>query len=376
MSAFKIITVLGARPQFIKAAMVSRELQKEKEIEEVIIHTGQHYDINMSDVFFEEMNIPAPKYNLGVAGGGHGSMTGRMMIGLEDLFEKEQPNLALVYGDTNSTLAAALTSRKMNIPVAHVEAGLRNFDLTIPEDVNRILTDRISDLLFCPTELAVKNLKQEGFNQMPCTIIKTGDLMYDAVKYYASLSTDKSQILKKLSLKKQGYVLCTIHRAHNTEAPGIFETFKALSEIAAEVQIVFPVHPRTKKALKKYGITLNRNIKIIEPQGYFNMVELLKNADCVITDSGGLQKEAYALAKKSLQLMDYTPWEELIDNGFSLVTDIKYDVIMAQWKKLGSMKPNFNLALYGDGNTSKEIIKSLLNFFHSKKLKTKGRIFF
>lgn len=365
MTKYKIVTVLGARPQFIKAAMVSRELKSYESIQEIIVHTGQHYDNNMSDVFFQEMDIPAPGYNLGIAGGGHGSMTGRMMIELEELFQQLLPNLLLVYGDTNSTLAAALVARKMNIPVAHVEAGLRNFDMTIPEDVNRILTDRISDLLFCPTELAMENLEKEGFNHMPCKVIKTGDLMYDVVKYYASFSQERSTIIKRLSLEEKDYVVCTIHRAHNTEAPGIYETFKALNKISETVKIVFPIHPRTRQALEKHNLELAPGIVKIEPQGYFDMVELLKNSSSVITDSGGLQKEAYALGKKSLQLMDYTPWEELVSNGFSLVTDLNSETILKKWETLKDMHPDFDLQLYGNGNTNMQIINSLLEYLNT-----------
>jgi UDP-GlcNAc3NAcA epimerase len=353
----KIITILGARPQFIKAAMVSRELEKEDQLKEIIVHTGQHYDINMSEVFFQEMGIPEPVYNLGVSGGGHGLMTGRMMVEIEEVLLKEKPDLTLLYGDTNSTLAGALVSRKLNIPVAHVEGGLRNFDMTIPEDVNRIVTDRLSDIIFCPTELAMENLHKEGFDTFPCRIIKTGDLMFDAVRYYAAhIVNDKSD--------ESGYILCTIHRAHNTTAPGIHETFAALNEIAASEQIIFPVHPRTKKAIEQYRITLHPNIKTIEPQGYLSMVKLLNNSTVVITDSGGLQKEAYALGKKSLQLMDYTPWEELITNGFSVVTEISKKEILDNWSKVKGMQPDFSINLYGDGHTNRQIVNALVQFFN------------
>lgn len=354
----KLVTILGARPQFIKAAILSRELNKEKQIEEIIVHTGQHYDINMSEVFFQEMGIPAPVYNLGVSGGGHGLMTGRMMVEIEEVLVKENPDLVLLYGDTNSTLAGALVARKLNIPVAHVEGGLRNFDMTIPEDVNRIVTDRLSDIIFCPTDLAIENLRKEGFESFPCRIIKTGDLMFDAVRYYASEQADSGQ-------NETGYILCTIHRAHNTTAPGIHETFAALNEIAVSQKIIFPVHPRTKKALDQYNITLHPNIEAIEPQGYLNMVKLLKNSSVVITDSGGLQKEAYALGKKSLQLMDYTPWEELITNGFSVVTEINRKDILRNWTKLHAMQPDFSINLYGNGNTSRKVVNELVRFLEN-----------
>lgn len=353
----KIITILGARPQFIKAAMVSREMEKEKRLREIIVHTGQHYDINMSEVFFTEMGIPAPTYNLGVSGGDHSTMTGRMMIEMQQVVEKEKPDLVMLYGDTNSTLAGALVARKLNIPIAHVEGGLRNFDMTIPEDVNRIVTDRLSDIIFCPTDLAIDNLRKEGFESFPCRIIKTGDLMFDAVRYYAERSD-------KTTNTAGDYILCTIHRAHNTTEPGIFETFAALNEIAATQKIIFPVHPRTKKALEQFNIELHPNISTIDPQGYLSMVNLLKNSLVVITDSGGLQKEAYALGKKSLQLMDYTPWEELITNGFSVVTEINKNAILENWKKLQDMEPDFSICLYGNGSTSYQIVNELVHFFN------------
>lgn len=353
----KIVTILGARPQFIKAAMVSRVLENEKDIEEIIIHTGQHFDANMSEVFFTEMGIPTPVYNLGVSGGGHGNMTGRMMCELEELIEKEQPDLVLVYGDTNSTLAGTLVARKLNIPIAHVEGGLRNFDMTIPEDVNRIVTDRLSDIIFAPTDLAVKNLQNEGFDSFPCTIVKTGDLMYDAVLYYAAQ-------LDVQAVEENDYVLCTIHRAHNTTTPGIFETFAALNSIAEDVNIIFPVHPRTQKALIQYNIQLHENIRMIEPQGYLEMVKLLRGAMFVITDSGGLQKEAYALHKKSLLLMDHTPWEELVTHSFSVITDIKTSAILENWSKMLEQSPDFKIKLYGDGDSNRQIVAGLNSFLN------------
>ena len=356
----KIVTVLGARPQFIKAALLSHAIREDNQLKEVIIHTGQHYDADMSEIFFKEMNIPEPLYNLGVSGGSHGSMTGRMMMELEPVLIKEQPDLLLVYGDTNSTLAAALVGRKLNIPVAHVEAGLRNFDMTVPEDVNRILTDRVSSLLFCPTDIAMSNLKDEGFQSFPCRIIKTGDLMFDAALHYASLIAQKQ---RKISFQKPSqYILCTIHRAHNTELPGIQETFAALNQIAEANVIVFPVHPRTKKAIQQHGVSLHKNIAVIPPQGYIDMIDLLANAEAVITDSGGIQKEAYALKKKSLLLMDYTPWEELVTNQFSVVTEIQKNAILKQWQRLGELMPDFNLKLYGDGNSCALILQEIKAF--------------
>lgn len=356
----KIVTILGARPQFIKAAMVSRLLKNESDcVQEVIVHTGQHFDLNMSEIFFHEMKIPEPKHNLGISGGNHGAMTGKMIIELEKILLQESPDLVLVYGDTNSTLAGALVSRKLNIPVAHVEAGLRNFDMSVPEDVNRILTDRISSLLFCPTDIAITNLTREGFKTFPCTIVKTGDLMVDAVRFYAKLSPT---LAVPKSVSENNYVLCTIHRAHNTTIPGIYETFAALNKIAETTSIIFPIHPRTKKALEQYGIKLNSSIQLIPPQGYLNMISLLTQAEDVITDSGGLQKEAYALGKRSLLLMDFTPWEELVYNEFSVVTRINRNDIIESWNKLRTLSPNFSKQLYGDGKTSEDIVSHIKDF--------------
>lgn len=358
----KIVTVLGARPQFIKAAMLSREIAKEESLQEIIIHTGQHFDTEMSEVFFREMDIPSPAYNLGVSGGTHGTMTGRMMMELEPILIQEKPDILLLYGDTNSTLAGALVARKLNIPIAHVEAGLRNFDMSIPEDVNRILTDRVSALLFCPTKVATDNLKNEGFESFPCTIVKTGDLMFDAVVHYAALLSSKQHTSHVE--KPEEYILCTIHRALNTEAPGIFETFEALNHIAKSEKIIFPIHPRTKKALHQNQIELHPNIIPLGPLGYLDMVNLLKDSSYVITDSGGLQKEAYALKKKSLLLMSYTPWEELVENQFSVVTQIEMKAILKQWEKLQTLRPDFSIQLYGNGQSSKLILEGVKSFLN------------
>jgi len=360
----KIITIIGARPQFIKAALVSRELKKEKHIEEIIIHTGQHFDTNMSDIFFEELELEKPKYNLKINGGYHGEMTGKMMQELEPILLKETPNAILLYGDTNSTLAGAITGRKLNIPVFHVEAGLRNNDMTVPEDVNRILTDRISTLLFCPTPIAIDNLINEGFKKFDCQLITTGDLMYDAALHF-SRSNYKSE--KIISIRpKYAYSLVTIHRSHNTDASGIFEVFGALNEIALNKKLLFPIHPRTKKAIEEYNIKLHPNIILIEPQGYRSMIDLINGADELITDSGGIQKEAYALNKKALLLMNYTPWVELVENGFSIVTEIKKEEILKQYCKLNKLNPDFSMKLYGNGNSSYIIVKSICEYLKNQ----------
>ena len=352
----KIVTVLGARPQFIKAAAVSREIKGHENIEEIIIHTGQHYDNNMSDIFFKEMEIPTPNYFLNINGQGHGAMTGKMMIEIEQILINEQPDIVLVYGDTNSTLAAALTAKKLKFVLCHVESGLRNHDLTIPEDINRILTDRISDILICSTNTAIENLKKEGFDAFPCEIHKTGDLMAD-VFYSFSKNLNSS-----ISLPTEPFILTTVHRESNTNIKEIKEICSALNKISSNQIIVFPTHPKTKNIIKNNNLYLNDNISLIEPVGYSDMLQLLINCDYVITDSGGLQREAYLARKKSLLLMEYTPWVELVENNFTVLSKISRDVIVENFLKMKKMEPDFTKILYGDGTTAKSIVNILLSY--------------
>lgn len=351
----KIVTVLGARPQFIKAECVSREFLKHNFIKEIIIHTGQHYDENMSAIFFEEMQIPKPPYNLNINSLPHGAMTGRMLEKIEKVLLIEKPNYVLVYGDTNSTLAGALAARKLNIRLAHVEGGLRNFDLSIPEEVNRIFADRISDVIFCSTEVAVRNLMNEGFFRFHCKIIKTGDLMVDAVLNHYELSKERSTVVKDLNLKPEQYVLCEFHRESNTKKENIIKIVNALNKISKETKIVFPVHPRTKKILEQYNI--KTHFQMIEPVGYLDMLSLIKNSRIIITDSGGLQREGYILQKNCLLLMEYTPWEELTENGFSITTEIEEREILKNYKRALKSRPDYSLKLYGTGDTSKQIVQ-------------------
>jgi UDP-GlcNAc3NAcA epimerase len=282
----KIFTVIGARPQFIKAATVSRAIANEPDLEEIIIHTGQHFDDNMSRIFFQELEIPLPAYNLDIHSLGHGAMTGRMLEKLEELMIKEKPDFVLVYGDTNSTLAGALAASKLHIPVAHVEAGLRSFNMLMPEEVNRILTDRISRILFCPTQTALDNLQKEGFAGFDCHLVNAGDVMFDAALFY----TNKSR--KPLQPIPSDFILATLHRAENTDNPErLTEIFEALSEVARKKKVVLPLHPRTRKIVHNSGLDdLSDNIVVTEPLGYLNMIWLLKNCNMVMTDSGGLQK--------------------------------------------------------------------------------------
>jgi UDP-GlcNAc3NAcA epimerase len=353
----KIVTILGARPQFIKAGTVSREIAKYSEIQEVIVHTGQHFDANMSNIFFNEMKIPKPNYNLNINGLGHGAMTGQMLKKIEEVLLKEKPDWVMVYGDTNSTIAGALAASKLHIKVAHVEAGLRSFNMNMPEEVNRILTDRISNILFCPTESAIDNLGKEGYKTLDIKIIKNGDVMQDGAMFYRSLAVKPNDVTLN-----DKYILATIHRAENTDNPkrlkGIFE---ALSEIAKDIQIVLPLHPRTKNILKTANIILSDNISIIEPIGYLKMVYLIKNAKMIMTDSGGLQKEAFFFEKPCITLRDETEWVELIQNKFNVLAGADKEKIIDLYHTY-AFNNDFSIDLYGGGKASESIIKELLGF--------------
>lgn len=354
----KLITIVGARPQFIKAAAVSREIAKHEDVKEIIVHTGQHFDFNMSDVFFEEMLIPKPNYNLEVHGLSHGAMTGQMLEKIENVIIKEKPDQMLVYGDTNSTIAGALASVKLHVPVAHVEAGLRSFNMNMPEETNRILTDRISSILFCPTDNAISNLRREGFGEFNCKIVKSGDVMFDAAMFYAKQSAERSKIIENLKLDK--FVVCTIHREENTDvAENLQNIFSALVEIAKKIKVVLPLHPRTKKSLQKMNIKTT-GLTIIEPVGYFDMIELLKNCSCVLTDSGGLQKEAFFFGKPCVTLRTETEWVELIENNYNFLAGTVKSSILNGFEKMLNKKVDKDTSLYGGGDASATIIKTLL----------------
>ena len=350
----KIVTILGARPQFIKAGTVSREFAKHDEIEEVIVHTGQHYDANMSDIFFDEMKIPKPHYNLDINGLGHGAMTGQMLEKIEEVLEKEKPDWVMVYGDTNSTIAGALAASKLHIKVAHVEAGLRSFNMSMPEEVNRILTDRISNILFCPTVSAIDNLKNEGYDNLDITVIKNGDVMQDGAIFYKDLATKPDVVLK------DKYILSTIHRAENTDdLERLKAIVSALNEIAKEIQILLPLHPRTKAILEKNSI--ETNFTIIDPVGYLEMVYLIKNSKLIMTDSGGLQKEAFFFEKPCITLRDETEWVELIENGFNVLVGADREKILEEYRSF-NFSTDFSLDLYGGGKASEKIVEELLSY--------------
>lgn len=354
----KIVTILGARPQFIKAGSVSRAIAKHENVKEIIIHTGQHYDTNMSDIFFDEMKIPKPDYFLGIGGKSHGAMTGQMIEKIEEVVLKENPDWIMVYGDTNSTLAGAIVASKLHIKLAHVEAGLRSFNMRMPEEVNRILTDRISNILFCPTVTAVENLKNEGYDNIECKIVKSGDVMQDGAIFYKQLAKKPNSFSPTTD-----FILCTIHRAENTDDyQRLISIFEALNEIGKEKQIVLPLHPRTRKILENLKLNI-QNIKIIDPVGYLDMVWLIDHCSLVMTDSGGLQKEAFFFHKPCITLRDETEWIELVQNNFNVLVGANRDkIIEVYFKRNQVFSTDFNVNLYGEGNASEIIIDEIIKY--------------
>ncbi len=360
----KILTVVGARPQFIKAATVSRAFASDNAVQEIIVHTGQHYDEKMSDVFFDELNIPKPNHHLGIGSASHGAQTGRMLEAIENVMLEEQPDGLLVYGDTNSTLAGALAAGKLHIPVFHVEAGLRSFNRRMPEEINRVLTDHVSDLLFAPTSTAMRNLQNEGLQAHKTR--QTGDVMLDAAQYYAQFADQKSQILNELGLSSKSYVLSTIHRAENTDDPQRIQTiFNALASIAASIPVVLPLHPRTKSKIADLvsQTTLNA-INIIDPIGYLDMVQLERHARLIATDSGGVQKEAYFHRVPCVTLRDETEWVELVQVGWNTLVGASDErrIQNAVHEALES-QPTYDAHLYGNGFSAQSIQKEIVAFF-------------
>lgn len=312
----KILTIVGARPQFIKAAAVSRVFRQTPGLREILLHTGQHYDKNMSDVFFKELDIPRADVNLGIGSAAHGKQTGRMMEAIEMVIQTAAPDWVLVYGDTNSTLAGALTAAKLRVPVAHVEAGLRSFNRGMPEEINRVVSDHVSDILFAPTMTAASNLSREGISRRK--IARVGDVMYDAALFYAKSAENRSRILDDLKLQPAAYILATIHRAENTDDPSKLKAiFGALRHVAMELPVVLPLHPRTRAALARLGVTDSSGIRSIPPVGYLDMVMLERHSRAIVTDSGGVQKEAFFYQVPCVTLRTETEWTELIDAGWN-----------------------------------------------------------
>ncbi|WP_028487993.1 non-hydrolyzing UDP-N-acetylglucosamine 2-epimerase [Thiothrix lacustris] len=343
----KITTIIGARPQFVKAAVVSRAFREHRpDVQETIIHTGQHYDANMSDVFFDELDIPRPDHHLGIGGGTHGQNTGRMLEAIETVLLGDKPDWVLVYGDTDSTLAGALAAAKLHIPVAHVEAGLRSFNRTMPEELNRILTDHVSSLLFTPTDTATRNLANEGITGEK--VQQVGDVMYDAALYYRNKAQRPAGIQHD-----SGFILSTIHRAENTDNPErLSNIIGALNEVAAETPVILPLHPRTRKLLAQ-GNYDTRNIALLEPISYLQMVWLLEHCKLVVTDSGGLQKEAYFFGKPCVTTRDETEWVELVDSGWNTLVGANIKRISQAFAVKAQSE---RTELYGSGNTGKLII--------------------
>lgn len=343
----RIVTIIGARPQFIKAAPVSRAIRRRND--EILVHTGQHYDENMSDVFFRELNIPSPDYNLAIGSGTHGWQTGHMLIAIEKILLDTKPDAVLVYGDTNSTLAGALAASKLLIPLAHVEAGLRSFNKAMPEEQNRVLADHISDLLFCPTQTAVDNLVSEGIKR---GVYNTGDVMYDAVLYNKDIALNKSDVLARLGLQPKEYILATIHRAENTDDKDrLSAILGAFSRCGRK--IVFPVHPRTRKYISEYGLALAGNVLLTEPVGYLDMLALENGAAKIVTDSGGVQKEAYFLGVPCITAREQTEWVETIEAGWNILVGSDEKAIL---DALVNFAPSGGRpAYFGDGSAASRI---------------------
>lgn len=382
----KIVTIIGARPQIIKAAALSRAIKNNfsSQITEIIVHTGQHYDDNMSQVFFDELEIPIPNYNLNVGSGNHGKQTATMISAIEDVLLIEKPNAIVLYGDTNSTLAGAMAASKIHIPVIHIEAGLRSFNKSMPEEINRIMCDHVSTLLFSPTKTGFNNLIQEGFlsqNNAPYSIdnpkiYHCGDVMFDNSLFFSKISDIKTSIINDLKLKNNGFILATIHRNNNTDEPiRLNALFKSLNDISInhQLQIVLPLHPRTSNLLDRNlskdlaeAIRLNSNFKIISPVSFLEMLALEKNCCLVMTDSGGVQKEAFYFEKPCVILRPETEWIELLENGAALIADADENKIKFSFEQLIAKKDLSFPKLYGDGNAAVFICSEIINQITTK----------
>jgi UDP-N-acetylglucosamine 2-epimerase len=373
----KIVTIVGARPQFIKAAPVSKairdhnEKEKNPRITEVLVHTGQHYDHGMSQIFFDELDISEPNLNLGVGSGNHGWQTGQMLVRIEEVLLEEKPDYVVVYGDTNSTLAGALAAAKLHISVAHVEAGLRSFNREMPEEHNRVVADHCSDLLFCPTQTAVDNLAREGVTK---GVHLVGDTMYDAVLQFSSIAQKRSTILEDLGLESKTYLLTTIHRPYNTDIPeNLSNIFQAFAEIGEP--IIFPVHPRTSKniaALQRQSLLekVPTNVRMIEPVGYLDMLVLEENARLILTDSGGMQKEAYFFGVPCITLRPETEWLETVEIGWNVVAGANISAIVESFQQAINSPPTKRPHLYGDGRASEKIVQIFCSFNKTEQSKS------
>jgi len=388
----KIVTIVGARPQFIKAATVSRAISRHNDsinssnpITEVLVHTGQHYDQNMSKIFFDELEIPEPDYNLNIGSDTHGRQTAKMLSAIEEVLEKERPDWVLICGDTNSTLAGALAASKLHIPVAHVEAGLRSFNRRMPEEINRVVADHLSTILFCPTKTAVMNLKKEGFTnivndgtlidenknmlsalslELSPSVLNVGDVMYDSVLFYSSKAENSSNILKEHGIKPKEYGLVTIHRAENTDDPTrLAGILKGLDAVSKELSLIWPVHPRSKKLIDQLNFDVNNDrFKVIDPVGYLHFVYLEKNAKMIFTDSGGIQKEAYFFQVPCITLRDETEWVETIESGLNILTGSNRERIIKAYYNKVEQNCFTKKGLFGDGHASDKIVEVIKYF--------------
>lgn len=376
----KVLTIVGARPQIIKAAALSRVIQQHfsDTLHEIIVHTGQHYDEKMSQVFFDELHIPPPHINLNVGSASHGKQTAQMIEKIEQVLLQEKPKALVIYGDTNSTLAGAVAASKLLIPVFHIEAGLRSYNKTMPEEINRIVADHLSTLLFCPTQQAVKNLEKEGFQlHQPTTdvnhpkILLSGDVMYDNSLYFSEMAEQKSALLHTLNIKNTPFILCTIHRNNNTDMPERLNAiFSALNDLSKNIKLILPLHPRTKKMLSTHlhtslwqDIQHNKNFIITEPVSFLEMMLLEKHCSMIITDSGGVQKEAYFFKKSCIVLRPETEWVELLDTGTTLLADADYQKILSSYNTLKTVSVEKFIPFYGDGYAAKKITESMLQYF-------------
>lgn len=375
----KILTIIGARPQIIKAAALSRAIKNRfaDMVEEKILHTGQHYDNNMSQVFFDELGIPKPEYNLHVGSGSHGEQTAKMISGIEQVLQNESFDAIVVYGDTNSTLAGAVAAAKLHVPVVHIEAGLRSFNMAMPEEQNRIVCDQLSSLLFAPTETGIENLRNEGFfaskamfpNGRKRMVYNSGDIMYDNSLYFARLAQEKTSVLEKYGLEKDAYALVTIHRDNNTDNPErLTSIFKAILQIAEANDVIIPLHPRTSKLLESnlepsvYRRLKESKVKIVPPASFLEMTALEQNSRIVLTDSGGVQKEAYYFQKPCVIMRPETEWVEIVEHGAGMVADASADAIIEAYNVLTNRRMEFP-QIFGDGKAAEFILEKMVEYF-------------
>lgn len=374
----RLLTIIGARPQIIKAAAISRAIREKfaGQVEEHILHTGQHYDDNMSEVFFRELGIPAPDYNLHVGSGSHGVQTAKIIEGVEQVLMGQRYDGVIVYGDTNSTLAAAVAASKIHVPVFHVEAGLRSFNMAMPEEINRIVCDQLSSVLFTPTKTGLQNLQAEGFDSIKCRVkfadgrgqkvVLSGDVMYDNSMYFSAMADEKSDIIERMGLSHRNFILATIHRPANTDNPkNLSAIFRALGDIAASgVDVVFPCHPRTRKKILDFRLEIDDfggKLKLIDPASFFEIIRLEKNARVVMTDSGGVQKEAFFYGTPCVILRPETEWVEIVEAGAGIIADADYERIIKAYEELAG-KPVHFPPLFGDGHASEKIIREIIKY--------------